>query len=127
MPDSRDPSLNPLERVDCAETPLPHPDQADPQLERFYLEYFLPLVRRVNRRHGLALPDAHDVVQDAFILAITKLDSTKNPRAWLYQVVDHLSANFVRKTVRRSQLMQRWGRSDCSPVRTLRKGSAEDV
>jgi len=53
--------------------------------------------------------DANDLVQDVFILALRKLDPTKNPKAWLYQVLDHLCRNFQRKELRRAKLMAAWG------------------
>ena len=84
----------------------PKADSAD--LERFYRLYFLPLVRRAVRKHGLSFEDAGDVAQDAFLLAVGKLDPTKNPKAWLYQVVDHLAANLQRKTLRRARLVAQW-------------------
>lgn len=99
---------------------LPSPD---PELERFYVEYFLPLVRRAIRRHGLSVQDADDVVQDAFLLAIAKLDSTKNPKAWLYQVVDHLAANFQRKVNRRARLIAQW--SSEAPNKSARRSTSE--
>jgi DNA-directed RNA polymerase specialized sigma24 family protein len=74
----------------------------------FYRRYFLPLVRRATWKHNLQKEDARDVVQEAFILALSKLDPTRNPRAWLIQVVDHLSANFQRKLVRRARLATKW-------------------
>jgi len=77
-------------------------------LERFYRSFFLPLVRRVVRRHGLSFEDAGDIVQDAFVIAVGKLDPSKNPKAWLYQVVDHLAANFRRKVQRRANLIALW-------------------
>ena len=79
-----------------------------PELERFYRSFFLPLVRRVVRRHGLSAEDAGDIVQDAFVLAVEKIDPDRNPKAWLYQVVDHLALNWQRKTLRRARLMAYW-------------------
>ena len=78
------------------------------EFERFYRLFFLPLVRRVVRRHGMSFEDAGDVVQDAFVLAVGKLDPTKNPKAWLYQVVDHLALNWRRKCLRRAKLAAKW-------------------
>lgn len=78
------------------------------ELEQFYRLFFLPLVRRAVRRHRLSFEDAGDVVQDAFVLAVGKLDPSRNPKAWLYQVVDHLAANWKRKTLRRARLVARW-------------------
>jgi DNA-directed RNA polymerase specialized sigma24 family protein len=81
---------------------------SDLELEAFYREIFLPLVRRATWKHRLSKDDAADIVQDAFLLALTKLDSSGNPKAWLLQVVDHLALNFHRKAVRRAQLTSRW-------------------
>jgi len=81
----------------------------DADLAAFYQEVFLPLVRRATWRHGLSREDARDVVQDAFLLAIEKIDAAKNPRAWLIQVVDHIALNHQRKVLRRFQLAVRWG------------------
>jgi DNA-directed RNA polymerase specialized sigma24 family protein len=81
---------------------------AQDSLDEFYRLFFLPLVRRAVRRYGLSFEDAGDVVQDAFVLAVGKLDPARNPKAWLYQVVDHLAVNLRRKTQRRAALMARW-------------------
>lgn len=78
-------------------------------LGAFYNQVFLPLVRRATWRHGLSKEDARDVVQDAFVLAVQKIDLGGNPRAWLIQVVDHLCLNHARKTYRRAQLAKKWG------------------
>lgn len=78
-------------------------------LEAFYRQVFLPLVRRVTWKHRLSREDARDIVQDAFVLALTRLDGRGNPKAWLIQVVDHLSINHRRKTIRRAGLRERWG------------------
>jgi len=81
----------------------------EPELEAFYRGVFLPLVRRATWKHGLNKEDASDIVQDAFVLAIGKLDAAGNPKAWLVQVVDHLCINHQRKAARRSQLAAKWG------------------
>lgn len=87
----------------------PAPAVADPaQLDEFYRQYFLPLVRRATWKHRLQKEDARDVVQEAFLVALIKLDPRRNPKAWLIQVVDHLSINFQRKLVRRAKLVSRW-------------------
>jgi DNA-directed RNA polymerase specialized sigma24 family protein len=88
---------------------------SDVQLDLFYRRVFLPLVRRATWKHRLPKEDACDVVQDAFVLALSKLDSTKNPNAWLVQVVDNLALNHRRKVLRRAALAQRWQpRDGCS-------------
>jgi DNA-directed RNA polymerase specialized sigma24 family protein len=81
----------------------------EPELEAFYRSVFLPLVRRATWKHGLSKEDAADIVQDAFLLALGKLDSSRNPRAWLIQVVDHMALNHQRKAARRARLALRWG------------------
>ncbi len=82
---------------------------SEKELEGFYRQTFLPLVRRATWKHGLSKEDARDIVQDAFLIAIAKIDSAGNPKAWLIQVVDHLSINHQRKTVRRAQLAAKVG------------------
>ena len=84
----------------------------DAELSAFYDEVFLPLVRRATWRHRLSKEDARDVVQDAFLLAIEKIDAAGNPKAWLIQVVDHLALNHQRKQVRRAKLLSKWCRGD---------------
>jgi DNA-directed RNA polymerase specialized sigma24 family protein len=82
---------------------------SEPELEAFYRGVFLPLVRRATWKHGLSKEDSCDIVQDAFLLALGKLDSQGNPKAWLIQVVDHLALNHHRKRMRRAQLAAKWG------------------
>jgi len=92
-----------------AGTPL----SSDPaRFDEFYRRYFLPLVRRATWKHRLEKEDARDVVQEAFLVALMKLDPQRNPKAWLIQVVDHLSVNFQRKAVRRAKLVSKWSPAD---------------
>jgi len=81
------------------------------ELDDFYRKVTLPLLRRARWRHGLSREDAWDIVQDAFLIAIERIDSAKNPTAWIIQVVDHLALNHNRKVVRRSRLQAHWGPS----------------
>ncbi len=81
---------------------------SESELEAFYRQIFLPLVRRATWKHHLSKEDARDIVQDAFVLAIPRIDSAGNPKAWLIQVVDHLALNHQRKIARRVQLTARW-------------------
>lgn len=98
-------------------------DTAD--LEQLYRLLFPPLVRRAVRRHGLSFEDAADVVQDAFVVAVNRLDPAKNPRAWLTQVVDYLAVNCRRKGRRRAQLLERWERTASAGERSHRVSSDE--
>jgi DNA-directed RNA polymerase specialized sigma24 family protein len=74
------------------------------ELEGFYRQLFLPLVRRVTWKHGLSKEDARDIVQDAFVIAVVKLKAGQNGRAWLMSTVDHLAVNFRRKGARHARL-----------------------
>jgi DNA-directed RNA polymerase specialized sigma24 family protein len=97
---------------------------ADPaQLDEFYRRYFLPLVRRATWKHRLEKEDARDVVQEAFLVALVKLDPRRNPKAWLIQVVDHLSVNFQRKVVRRAKLVSKWSPAEAGVAQS---GSAQE-
>jgi len=91
---------------------------SEAQLDAFYRDVFLPLVRRATWKHRLSKEDASDLVQDAFVLALEKLDCAKNPKAWLVQVVDHLALNLNRKVIRRTKLTSLWasrcGNNPCS-------------
>ena len=78
------------------------------ELEGFYRQLFLPLVRRATWKHGLSKEDARDIVQDAFVLAVVKLKAGGNARAWLATTVDNLAVNFRRKGARRARLEARW-------------------
>jgi DNA-directed RNA polymerase specialized sigma24 family protein len=99
------------------ETPASQPLLSDPaQFDGLYRRYFLPLVRRATWKYHLEKEDARDVVQEAFVVALAKLDPKKNPKAWLIQVVDHLSSNFQRKVARRAKLVSRWSRYDGGDV-----------
>jgi DNA-directed RNA polymerase specialized sigma24 family protein len=82
---------------------------SDEELDLFYRRIYLPLVRRATWKHKLVREDARDIVQDAFVLALTRLKPTGNPKAWLVQVVDHLSVNYRRRAIRRANLTTKWG------------------
>ena len=93
-------------------TDAPRDPMSDVELEAFYRRIYLPLVRRATWKHRLRREDARDIVQDAFVLALTRLRVSGNPKAWLIQVVDHLSINYQRRAIRRAHLAQRWGLFD---------------
>ena len=96
------------------------------ELEEFHRRLFLPLVRRAAWKHGLSKEDARDVVQEAFLLALVKLRADGNPRAWLTRVVDHLSANFQRKTARRAHLTAKWGKRASTAAASNPEENADD-
>lgn len=105
--------MTPKQKNLAAGAPASIPLSAPPvQFDECYRKFFLPLVRRAAWKHGLSKEDARDVVQEAFIVALAKLDPQRNPKAWLIQVVDHLSLNFQRKLVRRARLASRWAHPD---------------
>jgi len=76
--------------------------------DSIYRAFFLRLVRRVICRYGLRQEDAVEVVQDAFVVALSKLDTAGEPGPWLYKTVDNLALNLRRKTGRRAWLLTRW-------------------
>jgi DNA-directed RNA polymerase specialized sigma24 family protein len=84
-------------------------------LDELYRAFFVRLVRRASWRYGLSKEDAREVVHDAFLLALVKLNTEGNPRAWIYSVVDRLAANWQRKAIRRSQLLAKWHPSERRP------------
>jgi DNA-directed RNA polymerase specialized sigma24 family protein len=90
------------------------------QLEEFHRQLFLPLVRRVCWKFGLSKEDSRDVVQEAFLLAIAKIDLQRKPQAWLVHVVDNIGLNLLRKNVRRAKLTAQWAAdlsgSTCEPT-----------
>jgi len=101
---------------------------SDPaRFDEVYRRYFLPLVRRATWKHRLEKEDARDVVQEAFMVALVKLDPQRNPKAWLIQVVDHLSINFQRKVIRRAKLVSRWSPVDAGMATCDRIGEGPDV
>lgn len=111
----------------AAERPPSSPLLSDPaRFDEFYRRYFLPLVRRATWKHRLEKEDARDVVQEAFIVALVKLDPQRNPKAWLIQVVDHLSINFQRKLVRRAKLVSKWSPGDAGVAAGSQVGETAD-
>lgn len=97
---------------------------AVPELEELYRKLFMPLVRRAGWKHGLTKEDASDVVQDAFALAVVKLNDDGNPASWLIGVVDRLSVNLQRTAIRRTDLMAKW--MPCSDESADDAGSDSD-
>jgi DNA-directed RNA polymerase specialized sigma24 family protein len=71
--------------------------------------------------------DARDVVQEAFVVALLKLDPNRNPKAWLIQVVDHLSINFQRKVLRRAKLVSKWSPTEAGMAQEIRESEAGSV
>ena len=96
------------------------------RFDEFYRRYFLPLVRRATWKHRLEKEDARDVVQEAFLVALVKLDPQRNPKAWLIQVVDHLSINFQRKVIRRAKLVSRWSPTEAGIATSTRLGEGPE-
>ena len=92
------------------------------EIEAFYRELFLPLVRRATRRHGLSNEDARDVVQEAFVVALVKMENEGNAIAWLKKVVDFMAVNLKRTANRRAGLLAKW---QVQPSQDGRKESEE--
>ena len=90
------------------------PNASNAVLDSIYRAFFLRLVRRVICRFGLREEDAVEVVQDAFVVALAKLDTAGEPGPWLYKTVDNLALNLRRKTGRRAWLLTRWSPSEAA-------------
>jgi len=60
------------------------------------------------------------------MVALIKLDPERNPKAWLIQVVDHLSLNFQRKLVRRAKLVSKWSPTDAGVATRTEIGETTD-
>lgn len=82
--------------------------------EAIYRAFFVRLVRRATWKFRLSKEDAAEVVQEAFIVALAKLDTERDPTAWLYRTVDNLALNCRRKIDRRTGLIAEWGRAEAS-------------
>ena len=90
--------------------PLPGAgEESGEGLAALYEALYLRLVRRVTWRFGISREDASEVVHDAFVIAIVKLDWSRNPKAWLYGAVDRLAINWKRKAGRRARLLAEFG------------------
>src|SRR5260370_37713524 len=71
---------------------------SDAAFDSIYRAFFLRLMRRVISRYGLRQEDAVEVVQDAFVVALAKMDTAGEPGPWLYKTVDNPALNLQRKT-----------------------------
>jgi len=114
----------PLGRVSGGTQAAPVPGAAE--IEAFFHEFFRPLVRRAVRRHHLSTEDARDVVQEAFVVALTKMGPEGNAAAWLKQVVDFLAINLNRTRLRRAELLRRWVTSSPQSQRSLTIGNEDE-
>jgi len=61
------------------------------------------------------------------MVALIKLDPERNPKAWLIQVVDHLSVNLQRKLVRRAKLVSKWSPTDAGVAAVSEIGETSDT
>jgi DNA-directed RNA polymerase specialized sigma24 family protein len=114
----------PLLDADGAGAQTAGAEPSSEKLEELYRAFYLTLVRRATWRYGLSREDAAEVVHDAFVLAITKVDFGRNPKAWIYTVVDRLAANSRRKFDRRARLISKW--SSCSKGGWIRRPDSID-
>jgi DNA-directed RNA polymerase specialized sigma24 family protein len=79
------------------------------QVEASYQKLSAELARRARWKHRLSKEDAKDIVQEAFSIAVVKMVSVRNARAWLEGIVDRLAVNFRRTGERRARLLKLWG------------------
>ena len=114
----------PVARMSGGPPAAPVADAAE--IEAFFHEFFRPLVRRAVRRHRLSTEDACDVVQEAFVVALTKMGPEGNAAAWLKQVVDFLAINLNRTRLRRAELLRYWVASSSTTQRSMSLGMEDD-
>ena len=62
--------------------------------DALYRAFYVRLVRRATWKFRLSKEDASEVAQDAFIVALDKLDIEGDPTAWLYRAVRDLQSHF---------------------------------
>ncbi len=91
-------------------------------IEILYRKLSGELARRARHKHGLSKEDASDVVQDAFVLALVKIQAEGNARGWFMHVVDRLAVNLLRTAMRRRELLVRW-----APRGKHAEGDAEEI
>jgi DNA-directed RNA polymerase specialized sigma24 family protein len=84
------------------------PDERIEALEALYRAFYARLVRHAAWTFHLSKEDASEVVQEAFVLALVKLDASGNPISWMYRVVENIAANWKRKADRRARLLAEW-------------------
>lgn len=114
----------PVVRVSGEPPAAPVADAAE--IEAFFHEFFRPLVRRAVRRHHLSTEDARDVVQEAFVVALTKMGPEGNAAAWLKQVVDFLAINLNRTRLRRAELLRHWVAGSGTRQQSMSLGMEDD-
>ncbi|HYX23681.1 MAG TPA: RNA polymerase sigma factor [Thermoanaerobaculia bacterium] len=62
--------------------PLAQLDPAEPSLEEI-LGKTVPKLKKVLSRYRIPAQDAEDILQDTFLIMVSKLGSIRNPEAWL--------------------------------------------
>jgi DNA-directed RNA polymerase specialized sigma24 family protein len=87
----------------------------DRAFDRIYRAFFVRLVHHAMRRFRISEEDCRDVVQDAFLVALAKVDTERNLTCWLFRTVDNLGSNWKRKVARRARLTAEWAPSIGSP------------
>jgi RNA polymerase sigma factor (sigma-70 family) len=83
------------------ESPVPQ-NVAEPPLEEV-LARVQPRLKRVLARYKIPPQDAEDLVQETFLIMVSKLDSIRTPEAWLLATLTNRCIIYWRK--QRSQLL----------------------
>lgn len=95
--------LNPLAQAETTS-----PSAIEDQMVRLFDDIRIPLLRYLSA-FPLELPDAEDVVQEAFLALFQQLQSGKthhNARGWLFRAAHHLA---IKKTCRSRSEAERTG------------------
>ena len=96
--------------------------KATAAFETLYQAFFVRLVQYATWHLHLTKEDACEVVQEAFLLALVKLDVDENAGPWLYRTVENLALNLRRKTGRRARLMAQFGQTTDEEITTGMEG-----
>ncbi len=82
--------------------PLAHSDSAEPSLEEI-LGRAEPKLKKVLNRYRIPAQDAEDILQDTFLIMVSKLGSIRNPEAWLVGTLSYRCIIYWRR--HRSRLL----------------------
>ncbi len=72
------------------------PDVAEPSLEDL-LDRMQPRLRRILSRHRIPPQDAEDLLQETFLILVTKWGTIRNPEAWLLATLANRCIIYWRK------------------------------
>lgn len=82
---------------------LPTPPRSEPSLAEV-LEQVGPKLRRILFRYRIPARDADDILQETFLVLVSKQESVRNPEAWLQATLSNRCVLYWRR--RRSRIWE---------------------